>query len=127
LQQHAETLDELRVRVAVVTFEPSPVARQYVADTGVRWPLLIDEKRELYRAYGMLGAKFWDVWGPKTWVAYVKELVRGRIPARSAGDPMQRGGDVLFDPNGIVRVHHIGRGPADRPTVAALLRACKRQ
>lgn len=121
MQQHGDALDELNVRPAVVTFEGSPFARQYVAETGVRWPLLIDEKRDLYRAYGMLSAAFWDVWGPKTWAAYLKEFVRGRIPARSAADPMQRGGDVLIDPNGIVRVHHIGRGPADRPTVDALL------
>ena len=25
---------------------------------------------------------------------------------------MQRGGDVLIDPNGIVCMHHVGRGPA---------------
>ncbi|HSH13152.1 MAG TPA: SelL-related redox protein, partial [Desulfurivibrionaceae bacterium] len=34
----------------------------------------------------------------------------------------QRGGDVLIDPNGMVRLHHIGKGPADRPRVEDILR-----
>lgn len=123
MQQHLATLDELNIRVAVVTFEAPPFVRHYVAETRVPWPLLIDETRELYRAYGMLRAEFWDVWGPKTWTAYLKELLRGRLPVRSIADPMQRGGDVLIDPEGIVRVHHVGQGPSDRPSVAALLRA----
>jgi hypothetical protein len=29
-------------------------------------------------------------------------------------------GDVLIDPEGIVRVHHVGTGPADRPSVSSL-------
>jgi hypothetical protein len=28
---------------------------------------------------------------------------------------------VLIDPGGTVHLHHIGTGPADRPTVEALL------
>lgn len=37
----------------------------------------------------------------------------------------QRGGDVLIDPAGIVRVHHVGDGPADRPSVESLLAAIR--
>ncbi len=33
----------------------------------------------------------------------------------------QQGGDVLVDPQGIVRFHHIGTGPADRPPVQRIL------
>jgi len=36
---------------------------------------------------------------------------------------VQQGGNVLIDPNGIVRVHHVGRGPADRPSVDRLIAA----
>ena len=35
----------------------------------------------------------------------------------------QQGGNVLIDPGGIVRCHHIGRGPADRPSVRVILAA----
>ena len=39
----------------------------------------------------------------------------------AAGDVRQLGGDVLIDPQGVIRLHHVGRGPADRPAVARLL------
>jgi len=69
----------------------------------------------------MLNASFMDVWGPKTWLAYFRELLKGNLPARSAGDVSQRGGDVLIDPKGLIRLHHVGTGPADRPSVEKIL------
>ncbi len=109
----------------MVTFEAGYFAKQYVQETGISWPLLIDERRELYASYGMLEASFWDIWGPKTWWAYFKELLAGNLPGKSAGDVSQRGGDVLIDPDGIVRFHHIGIGPADRPSIESILEHVK--
>lgn len=109
------------VRVAVVTFENDFFARQYVAENGLAWPLLIDGRRELYHGYGMLSASFWDIWGPKSWLAYLRALLKGQSLRKSEGDIFQRGGDVLIDPGGIVCLHHVGAGPADRPAVRELL------
>lgn len=107
----------------VVSFEAGFLARTYIEETGLEWPLLVDENREIYHAYDMLDADFWDIWGPSSWVAYVREIVHGRLPKKSSGDIRQRGGDVLIDPQGIVRLHHVGIGPADRPEVETILRA----
>jgi len=73
----------------------------------------------------MLVASYWDIWGPKTWMAYLKGITKGQKLKKSEGDIYQRGGDVLIDPNGIVRLHHIGKGPADRPTVEMILNRIK--
>ena len=70
----------------------------------------------------MFSASFWDVWGAKTWWVYLKEIAKGQKLRKSTGDILQRGGDVLIDPTGIVRLHHVGRGPADRPAVETILR-----
>jgi len=114
------------VKIAVVTFENDFFARQYVADTGLSWPLLVDETRDTYRNYGMLAASFWDIWGLKSWQAYLRALLKGEKLRHSQGDIYQRGGDVLIDPAGIVRLHHVGEGPADRPAVEAILRRIDR-
>ena len=105
----------------MVTFEAGVLARAYVEDTDLRWPLLVDEDRGVYQAFDMLAASWWDVWGPRTWLAYGRLLLRGERLARSEGDTSQRGGDVLIDPLGVVRLHHVGDGPADRPEVATIL------
>jgi hypothetical protein len=110
------------LKVVVVTFAHDFLARSYVEDTGLTWPLLIDSDRQVYRSYGMLTASFWDVWGPKTWLVYGRELLKGRKLEKSEDDIYQRGGDVLIDPAGIVRLHHVGDGPADRPEAGQIFR-----
>lgn len=109
------------MKIAVVTFENDFFARGYVAETFLTWPLLVDDSRETYRKYGMLSASFWDIWGPKTWWAYLREVIKGEKLRKSDGDIYQRGGDVLIDPNGIVSLHHIGVGPADRPAIETIM------
>jgi hypothetical protein len=56
----------------------------------------------------------------------VRAMMAGMRPAAPGSDVNQRGGDVLIDPNGVVRLHHVGRGPADRPQVALILDVVKR-
>jgi len=121
LRDREEEFLRRKVRIVVVTFENDFLARAYVEDTLLTWPLLVDDTRETYRAYGMLAASFWDIWGPKTWWAYLKEILKGERLRQSEGDLSQRGGDVLIDPDGIVTLHHVGVGPADRPPVERLL------
>jgi len=70
----------------------------------------------------MLSASFWDIWGPKTCLVYARELIKGNRLVKSEEDIYQRGGDVLIDPQGIVRLHHIGTGPADRPLPETIIR-----
>lgn len=90
------------------------------------WPLLVDDTRETYRNYGMFNASFWDIWGPKTWWVYLKEISMDAKLRKSEGDISRRGGDVLIDPAGIVSLHHIVVGPADCPPVGRLLQRIDR-
>jgi len=113
------------INIVVVTFEKEPTASAYKCKTGLTWPLLIDAEKKLYSAYGMTKAGFKDIWGYRTWKAYLKEIVQGRLPKKSSGDIYQRGGDILIDPQGIVRLHHVGKGPADRPSVESILTLLK--
>ena len=109
------------MKIAVITFESDFLARSYVAETSLTWPLLVDTSRETYRKYGMLTSSFRDLWGPKTWWAYLRLLMKGERLRKSEGDIRQQGGDVLIDPYGIVTLHHVGAGPADRPPVETIL------
>jgi len=121
LRQHEEETEALGVKVVVVTFQAGPLVEAYVRETGLRWPILIDESLALYSAYGMQRGRWWDLWGPASWWAYAKLLLRGRRLRLPSGDASQLGGDVLIDLNGVVRLHHVGNGPADRPSVSSLL------
>ena len=101
------------------------MAEAYVRESNLSWPLLIDESLQLYRSYGMERDRWQDIFGLESITSYAKLMMRGRKPHMPVGDPYQLGGDVLIDPQGVVRLHHVGRGPADRPPVESILRVVR--
>lgn len=121
MRQREDEIEALGLRVVVLSFEAREVAAAYAGEIGLRWPLLLDPSRALYAAYGMGRGSAWRIWGPATWWAYARLLARGQRPRPATGDVEQLGGDVLIDPGGRVTRHHVGDGPADRPTVESLL------
>lgn len=121
LRQIANKLDESNVKVAVVTFDDTPLARAYVEQTQLAWPLLLDTKRELYTAYGMGKASWWTLYNPIILLRYVKLILSGREVGTPGKDWSQLGGDILVDPHGIVRMHFVSESPMDRPTPNQIL------
>jgi hypothetical protein len=121
LRQHENQLATLDICVSVVTFDSSPLARAYVESTKLTWPLLLDTDRTLYRAYGMTRGGWWSIYGPASIWRYLKLMSGGRQPGKPGSDWRQLGGDVLIDPAGIVRAHHISTSPHDRPSIDAML------
>ena len=121
MQQAAGELEERDVQIVVITFESSAHGDAYLREMSLPWPILIDEGRRLYAAYQMGSGRWRNLLGPAAWWIYAKLLFRGRRLRPVKGDVRQLGGDVLIDPQGVVRLHHVGRGPADRPAVARLL------
>lgn len=114
-------LDALELQVAVVTFSTPLMAQAYVEDADWPWPVLLDPERSLYGAFEMDRAPARDIWSLATLKAYLRVLRTGEHLRPSDEDVYQRGGNVLVDPAGAVRLHHVGRGPADRPPVDQLL------
>lgn len=121
MRDQIDEFNRLSVNIVVVTFENDFFARSYVAETDLDWPLLIDSARDLYMAYDMLQASFLDLWGLKSWQVYLRELLKGQKLHMATNDIHQRGGDIVIDPDGIIRLHHVGNGPADRPSVERIL------
>ena len=122
LRRIEDRLKELGVATVVISFDHTAMAEAYVQQTHLRWPLLFDENRTLYRAYGMESAGWWAIYGPQSVWQYLKLIFSGRIPRRPGRDWRQVGGDVLVDPQGIVRFHFVSQTPHDRPETTELLR-----
>ncbi|GIW98275.1 MAG: hypothetical protein KatS3mg111_1608 [Pirellulaceae bacterium] len=126
LRRAENELNRVGLKVFVITFDDSVLARNYVASTGLPWPLLIDRQRQAYRAYGMERASWWQLYHPGSLLRYLKLLALGQRPGRPGEDWHQLGGDVLIDPQGIVRLHHVSQDPHDRPSVDQILAALKK-
>ncbi len=109
-------MKELDMQVAVVTFDDDFMARGYVEQTDLQWPMLLDREVAMYRAYSMDRADLWSIYGPASIWNYLKLISRGRKIEKPGTDLRQLGGDVLIDPAGIVRYHFVSTSPHDRPS-----------
>ncbi len=122
MRQHEAELRERTIAVAVVTFDADVLARGYVEQTQLPWPLLIDSQRSVYRSYGLGRASAWAVYGPSSIWQYLKLIFgKGRRVPKPGSDYRQLGGDVLIDPLGMIRFYHASTTPHDRPTVNEIL------
>ena len=119
-----ERLDELDgAAVVLVTFTRPRNLRGYRARFGIPYPVLADEERAVYRAYGLGRGPWWRVWGPATVRAYTRLVRGGARLQRPSEDTLQLGGDFVVGPDGRLRYAYRSKGPADRPPVDDLIAA----
>jgi peroxiredoxin len=121
LRRHESEFEQLGVRVFVVTFDVNFLARAYVRSTKLLWPLLADPERTQYAAYGMERLSWWGHYNPVSIAKYLWLVLKGRFPGRPGSDWQQLGGDVLIDPQGIVRLLYRSHSPHDRPNVKKII------
>lgn len=100
----------------VVTFDSKELASDYARSTGLEWPILLDGKRQLYRGYGIPRASLWTLFKPDVTWRYLEATFHGYRPGKPGCDFRQLGGNVLIDPEGIVRLNHVSTDPHDRPS-----------
>ena len=76
------------------------MAQAYARDTDLAWPLLVDESRELYQAYDMLHASFWEL--AERIVAPLIEEARTHISPSSERSVLLRMGFSRIEAKGLV-------------------------
>ncbi len=121
LRQRESEFADKHVQVYVVTFDDNFLARAYVEQTSLKWPLLIDRELKLYRAFSMDRGTWWAIINPISIWKYLLLMFRGRKLQKSGADYRQMGGNVLIDPTGKIRFHYVSTTPHDRPTVDEIL------
>lgn len=110
----------------VVTFDSEAAARNYVRATGLTWPLLLDTAKAQFAAYGMTRGSWWSIYSPASIWKYLRLMAKGQKPGRPGEDWRQLGGDILIDPDRIIRMHHLSESPHDRPSVQSILDTVRR-
>jgi peroxiredoxin len=125
----SDRLDELAgAAVVLVTFTRPRNLPGFRRRLGLRYPVVTDETRAVYRAYGLGRGPWWKVWGPRALLASVRLVRAGRRLERPTEDTLQLGGDFVVDPDGRLVYAYRSNAPDDRPPVDALIdavRACR--
>ena len=121
-------LAEMGVGIAVLFFSQVNRLPQYrthfaIPDT---IPLLADEGRAVYQAYGMRVGSLRQVYAPQVLKKYAT-LIRGgwQLRLKTDEDTRQLGGDVIVGADGRVVFALCSKNQADRPTPEAMVAALR--
>ena len=124
----SDRLDEIagpdgqRATIALVTFTSPDEITAYQRRRDLPFPILLDEHRDVYDAYGMGRGSFLDVWGWRAIRRYWQILRPSGPGSRSdlrpaTEDTRQLGGDVVIAPDGRLAWAHWSEHSTDRPSV----------
>ena len=126
-----DRLDELpgEAEVVLVTFTDRQQALAYRETNDLPFPVLVDEDRRTYRAYGLERGSIARVWGLRSARRYVEILRRDGLSGlrRPTEDTLQLGGDFVVGADGTLVWAFWGAGPDDRPSVDELFAAAARE
>lgn len=112
--------------VLVIAFEAARRVSGYCRRHQLPFRCLVDERRAVYRAYGLGRASWLQTLTPRSLAPYIRLMFSGRAVKRAADqDVRQRGGDFVIASDGRLTLVHTSDDPADRPSVDALLAALR--
>lgn len=126
MRDRYDQITTLQAEVVVVSFGNKFWVKVWQEQTQAPFPLLLDEERAAYRAYGLEASKR-RAWGVRNLLYYARARLQGRtIPHSTGEDTGQLGGDFIIDRRGLLRLVHPSREPTDRPAVEELLQTLGR-
>ena len=97
------------------------MALKYTREFKLPWPLLVDHDRKVYSRFNMSRGNWWSIYNPVSIIKYLRLIFSGQRPGKPGKDWRQLGGDVLIDPGGSIRLHHVSTTPHDRPDAESIL------
>ncbi|HEV2963403.1 MAG TPA: peroxiredoxin-like family protein [Candidatus Angelobacter sp.] len=109
--------------LAAVGLGDPQYAKAFREQTGIKFPLLIDERREAYGVLNLKKASLLHLFRKDNMAARKRAKSAGHRQQRLGKDPLQLGGSFIFGPGGKEYFVHISETFGDNAQPAALLAA----
>jgi hypothetical protein len=123
LREHEQAFRERGANLAAIGLGDANYARQFREDTGIAFPLLIDEERQACRAAGLRNANLLHMLRSDNKTARDRARSAGHRQHKLGQNPFQLGGSFLFGPGDVDRYIHVSRTFGDNAPVEDLLAA----
>ena len=123
MREHEQAFRDKGVALAAIGLGDRNYARMFREETGIAFPLLIDENREAYRVAGLKSANLLHLLRSENAAARKRARAGGHHQHKLGQNPFQLGGCFVFGPGNVDRFAHISQTFGDNATVAALLEA----
>ena len=109
--------------LAAIGLGDANYARLFREETGITFPLLVDEERKAYRAAGLKSANLLHLVRSDNAKARQRARAAGHRQHRTGKNPFQLGGSFVFGPGNVDRYAHISQTFGDNAPIDALLAA----
>jgi hypothetical protein len=107
--------------LAAVGLGDREYARAFRAETGITFPLLVDEKREAYRVMELKSANLFHIFRKDNGQARARAKAAGHSQHKLGKNPFQLGGSFVFGPGDVDRFAHVSETFGDNASMETLL------
>jgi len=125
LRAHESEFRAAGATLAAIGLGDRNYARTFRDETGIGFPLLLDERREAYKAVGLRQASIFHTLRPSNFAARARAKAAGHSQHKLGKNPFQLGGSFVFGPGNVVRFTHLSATFGDNASPAALIAALK--
>lgn len=121
MREHEDEFRAKGAKLAAIGLGDARYAGLFREETGIKFPLLIDEDRLAYRAAGLKSANLLHLFRPDNAVARKRAQAGGFRQHKLGQNPFQLGGSFVFGPGNVDRYAHLSKTFGDNATIDALL------
>ena len=123
MRGHEDDFRRAGAGLAAVGLGGRSYARAFREETGIDFPLLVDEERRAYRAAGLKKANVLHLLRPDNARSRARARAAGQRQHRLGKDPLQLGGSFVFGPGDVDLYAHLSETFGDNAPIEDLLRA----
>jgi hypothetical protein len=123
LREHQHEFRDKGVALAAIGLGDRNYARMFREDTGIEFPLLIDEERRAYRAAGLKKANLLHLLRSDNAKYRARAKAAGHRQMKTGKNPFQLGGSFIFGPGNVDVYAHVSETFGDNAQPEDLLAA----
>ena len=123
LREHEAAFREKHAQLAAVSLGDAHYANIFREETGITFPLLVDEKREAYRVAGLGSGNLLHILRRDNKAARKRANAAGFRQYGLGKNPFQLGGSFVFGPGNQDRFAHVSETFGDNAPISSLLAA----
>jgi len=123
LRANEQTFRERGAALAAVGLGDRAYARAFREESGITFPLLVDEKRQAYAALELRSANLLHLLRKDNAQARARAKAGGHSQHKLGKNPFQLGGSFVFGPGNVDRFAHLSETFGDNATIESLLGA----
>jgi hypothetical protein len=123
LREYEDKFKSKGARLAAVGLGDVNYARAFREETGITFPLLMDDQKEAYRAVGLKKASLLHLLRKDNALARKRAKAGGHRQHKLGKDPLQLGGSFVFAPGNKDLLAHVSETYGDNASPESILEA----